>query len=110
MRLAPVRYALSLRKRYATSSRKAKLSNKGPVLGLDQFIQRSKTLGLWREILRAVYKIPPSSTRDEMRRFARGEFEQQRHVTDLQHIRYLVSSGKTQFDAMKRYIDEQAGR
>lgn len=36
-----------------------------------------------------------------MRQFARSEFEQHRRVTDLGHIRYLVSHGKTQFQAMK---------
>jgi hypothetical protein len=106
-----VRNALVIQKRHATStSSKSRLGRKGPVLGLDQFIQRGKTLALWREIMRSIYRIPASSTRDEMRQFARSEFEQHRHVTDLHHIRYLVSSGKTQFDAMKRYIDEQAGR
>ncbi|QDS69019.1 hypothetical protein FKW77_009581 [Venturia effusa] len=66
-------------------------------------------MNLWREIVRALNKIPTSSTRAELREFARGEFERQKDVTDIQHVRYLISSGKAQFDAMKRYIDEQAG-
>jgi hypothetical protein len=111
MRTSLIRNALTTFNRHAlTASQKPRPGRKGPVLGLDHFIQRSKTLALWREIMRSIYRIPASSTRDEMRQFARGEFEQHRHVTDLHHIRYLVSSGKTQFDAMKRYIDEQAGR
>jgi hypothetical protein len=110
MRQNFVRYASNLQGPKASVVRKNSLRKKGPTLGLDHFLQRSKTLGLWREIMRAVYHIPPSSTREEMRQFARSEFEQHRHVTDLQHIRYLVSSGKTQFDAMKRYVDEQARR
>lgn len=35
--------------------------------------------------------IADVSTRKEMRQFARAEFEQHRHVTDLGHIRYLIS-------------------
>ncbi|KAL1965903.1 hypothetical protein VTN77DRAFT_5036 [Rasamsonia byssochlamydoides] len=84
---------------------------KKPVLSLEQFIQRQRVLHLWRDIVRAVNKIPPSSTRDELRAYARQEFERNRHVSDITHIRYLISSGKTEFDTMKRYIDEQiAGR
>ncbi|OAT06133.1 hypothetical protein BDBG_02413 [Blastomyces gilchristii SLH14081] len=63
---------------------------------------------LWREIVRATNRIPKSSARDEMRSFARHEFERSKDVTDLTHIRYLISTGKTEFDAMRRYIDELA--
>ena len=42
-----------------------------------------------------------------MREFARAEFERTREVHDIGHIRYLISTGKTQFDGMRRYIDEQ---
>lgn len=52
--------------------------------------------------------LPPSSTREEMRTFARGEFERNKFVHDLGHIRYLISTGKTQFDSMKRYIEQNA--
>lgn len=81
-----------------------------PILDLDHFLQRQRVIALWREIVRAIYKIPASATRIEMRDFAREEFERNRHVTELTQIRYLISTGKTQFDSMKRYIDEQARR
>ncbi|KAF2427546.1 hypothetical protein EJ08DRAFT_352696 [Tothia fuscella] len=99
------------RRTYTTPPPKPKrnLRAKGPLLGLDHFLQRKKTIALWRDIVRAINKIPPSSTRDEMRSFARGEFGRYKDVTDIGHIRYLISSGKTQFDSMRRYIDEQAG-
>ncbi|KAI9682054.1 MAG: hypothetical protein M1817_000108 [Caeruleum heppii] len=80
----------------------------GPTLSLNHFLQRGRTLALWREIVRAVNRIPESSTREEMRRFAREEFERHRDVTDITKIRYLVSTGKTQFQSMERYIDELA--
>ncbi|GAT25681.1 triglyceride lipase-cholesterol esterase [Aspergillus luchuensis] len=44
-------------------------------------------------------EIPSSSTKDELHRYARGEFERNRNVTDL--------TGKSEFDMMRRYIDEQ---
>ncbi|OKL64604.1 hypothetical protein UA08_00115 [Talaromyces atroroseus] len=81
---------------------------KKPALTLDQFIQRQRVLSFWREIIRAVHKIPPSSTRTEMRDYARTEFDRNKGVQDAAHIRYLLSAGKTEFDTMRRYIDELA--
>jgi hypothetical protein len=43
-------------------------------------------------------------------RYARNEFERQKNVTDLTQIRYLVSTGKAEFEGMQRYIDELAAR
>ncbi|PYI22221.1 hypothetical protein BO86DRAFT_409174 [Aspergillus japonicus CBS 114.51] len=80
---------------------------KKPTIGLDHFIQRQRVLALWREIVRALNSIPSSPTRDELRNYARNEFERHREVTDLQHIRYLLSTGKAEFETMRRYIDEQ---
>ncbi|PGH14707.1 hypothetical protein AJ79_02873 [Helicocarpus griseus UAMH5409] len=71
-----------------------------PALSLEHFLQRQRALSLWREIVRATNKIPKSSAREEMRSFARHEFRRNKDVTDL--------TGKTEFDAMRRYIDELA--
>ena len=60
-------------------------------LGLDHFIQRQRALALWRDIVRSTASISDASTRNDMRQFARTEFEQHKHVTDLGHIRYLIS-------------------
>ncbi|KAF1845598.1 uncharacterized protein K460DRAFT_111440 [Cucurbitaria berberidis CBS 394.84] len=83
-------------RRYATIASKPpsrlRARGKSP-LGLDHFIQRQRTLALWREIVRSTANIPDEATRKDMRQFARSEFEQHRHVTDLY--------GKTQFQAMK---------
>jgi hypothetical protein len=61
-----------------------------------------------------------------MRDYARAEFERNRGVQDVvslsfqymhsfvsklisqAHVRYLLSAGKTEFDTMRRYIDELA--
>lgn len=85
----------------------ARLRNKPPPLSLDLFIQRQRVLSLWRDILRSLYKIP-SNRRREPVTYARTEFERNRHVQDIQQIRYLISTGKTEFQAMRRYIDELA--
>ncbi|KAL4878420.1 hypothetical protein BJY04DRAFT_195988 [Aspergillus karnatakaensis] len=79
-----------------------------PTISLDHFIQRQRVIALWRDIVRALNKVPNSPTKSELRDYARSEFERHRTVTDLQHIRYLISTGQSEFDMMKRYINEQA--
>ncbi|KAF2112325.1 hypothetical protein BDV96DRAFT_498152, partial [Lophiotrema nucula] len=69
-----------------------------------QFIQRQRVLALWRQILRSTASIPDASTKKDMRQFARAEFEQHRHITDLGHIRYLISHGRTQFDSLRNTL------
>ncbi|KAL2111663.1 hypothetical protein VUR80DRAFT_9595 [Thermomyces stellatus] len=76
----------------------------GATLSLEHFVQRSRALALYRSILRATQRIPDSKTRAETRGFARAEFERNRNVTDLGHIRYLISTGKTEWESMERYI------
>ncbi|KAM0691781.1 hypothetical protein Q7P36_007981 [Cladosporium allicinum] len=99
----------SARAAYATIAPAKSLlrGKKGPPLTLEHFLQRGRVLALWRDVVRAVNKAPPS-TRQELLDFARGEFEQHRKVTDLGHIRYLISTGKTQLDSMARYVEQQA--
>ncbi|KAF2266250.1 complex 1 lyr protein [Lojkania enalia] len=82
------------------ASLRLRMRGKSP-LGLDHFIQRQRALTLWREVLRSTAAISDVTTKNDMRQFARAEFEQHKNVTDLQHIRYLISTGKVQFDTMK---------
>jgi len=75
-----------------------------------QFLQKQRALNLWRDIVRSVnslfcfmtialsplichIEIPLGNTRSEMRGFARDEFERNRDVHDIGHIRYLISVG-----------------
>jgi hypothetical protein len=91
---------LSIRS-YATGPR----SRLGATLSLDHFLQRARVLSLYRTILRGIRRIGDPMTQAETRRFAREEFERHRGVTDLTHIRYLLSTGKTEWESMERYID-----
>ncbi|POS72984.1 complex 1 protein [Diaporthe helianthi] len=77
-----------------------------------QFLQRSRVLALYRTVLRGIRRISDHKTRDETRLFVRQEIERHRHhglLTDRpplqQHIRYLLSTGKTQWDGFERFID-----
>ena len=77
---------------YATvaSPSSSRLRAKNP-LGLDHFVQRQRAIALWKDILRNIASIQNESVKKDMRDFARAEFEQHRNVTDLAHIRYLIS-------------------
>jgi Complex 1 protein (LYR family) len=81
-----------------------------PILSLPHFLQQQRTLSLYRSILRSLHKMPRnSSQRAELYRFARGEFERNRRVEDLAKIRYLVSTGRTEFEGVRRYVEGLAG-
>jgi len=77
----------------------------GKTLSLDRFLQRARALALYRTILRSTRRIGDPAARAETRRFARDEFERHRAVADIGHIRYLLSTGKTEWESMERYID-----
>lgn len=78
---------------------------------LAQFLLRNRVIALYRSIVRSTNRIPrTSSTRAEMKRYAREEFERHRAITDESKIRYLLSTGKTEFETMERYVVEQATR
>ena len=84
----------TFRRSYATvlRSKPSRLQSRGKnPLGLDHFIQRQRALALWKNILRSTASISEPGIRQEMNQFARAEFEKHRHVTDLGHIRYLIS-------------------
>ena len=81
-------------------------SHASPHFSLGDFLLRQRVIGLWRDIIRAIHKMPKaSSTRVEMRDFAREEFERNKRVTDTTKIRYLVSTGRTQFESMRGAVD-----
>ncbi|KAJ5175235.1 uncharacterized protein N7482_001112 [Penicillium canariense] len=120
-----MRQSLSL---LAAVSRNQPSKLKKPAISLDHFIQRQRVLAFWREIVRALHKIPPSSTRDELRSYARREFERHREVSDLVGlpssrqsclVNEIANLGlgsltyatcyrwKAEFETMRRYLDEQ---
>ncbi|TFB07285.1 hypothetical protein CCMA1212_000798 [Trichoderma ghanense] len=92
---------LGLSRGYASQRPASRLK---PTISLDHFLQRSRALSLYRTILRGTRRISDPQTRAESRKYARDEFERHRHVQDISHIRYLLSTGKTEWESMERYI------
>ena len=64
---------------------------------LDHFLLRQQTLALYRSVVRSCHRLPDSKARDEMRKYARDEFERQREVMDVRKIRYLLSTGRAEW-------------
>ncbi|KAI3557800.1 complex 1 protein [Colletotrichum abscissum] len=101
----------SIARRYSTRPARSRLGKKA--LSLDHVrtiaiilsLHRSRVISLYREIIRGTRRIADPNTRAESRRYARDEFERHRDVTDLGHIRYLISTGKTEWQGMERYVD-----
>lgn len=90
------------------SNSKSKTPRREPPLSLEHFLLRSRVLGLYRTIIRAIYTIPDSEARKDPIAHARHEFGRNKGVRDTAQIRYLASTGKAEWDGMRRYIDELA--
>ncbi|KFX90135.1 hypothetical protein O988_08332 [Pseudogymnoascus sp. VKM F-3808] len=90
---------------FATEAARRPKSRFGPTVSLEHFLQRGKVLSLWRRVLRDTRRIGDLQTRAETRKMARDEFELNRNVKDISQIKYLISTGKSQWDATERYID-----
>lgn len=87
-----------------------KTKRKLPSLSLEHFLLRSRVLSLYRTIIRAIYQIPDASERKEPIAHAKGEFSRNKSVTDTAQIRYLASTGKAEWDGMRRYVEGLAAR
>ncbi|GIY66870.1 LYR motif-containing protein 2 [Caerostris darwini] len=64
------------------------------VLSLSQFLLRSKSLSLYRDILRTLKKIPNQEHRTELKQWVREDFEQNGHQKDEEIIKYHLSRGR----------------
>ncbi|KAE9366675.1 hypothetical protein N431DRAFT_77478 [Stipitochalara longipes BDJ] len=73
------------------SQAKKRPSRLDSTISLDHFLQRGRALSLWRTIVRGSRRIADPNTRQETLRFTQ--------------IRYLISTGKTQWESMERYIE-----
>ncbi|GIY52566.1 LYR motif-containing protein 2, partial [Caerostris extrusa] len=58
------------------------------------FLLRSKSLSLYRDILRTLKKIPNQEHRTELKQWVREDFEQNGHQKDEEIIKYHLSRGR----------------
>ena len=108
----PIHHIPTIRTRaFASEARLTRLAQAHePVLSVKHFVQRSRALALYRDIVRTTSMLNNPGLEDELRVTARAEFERNRNVMDLTQIRYLISTGKTELDDKKRYFETVVGR
>lgn len=92
----------------ATRNSPSKL-RRPPPPSLEHFIQRQRVLSLYRDIVRSLYRHLAPPQRAESIAYARREFERNKGVSDLGHIRYLISTGKAEWDGMRRGVEDLGG-
>ncbi|KAI0160785.1 hypothetical protein GGR57DRAFT_392083 [Xylariaceae sp. FL1272] len=102
--VVPMRSCRSVANAFRSYATNTKPSRLGTTLSLEHFLQRARVLAFYRTILRGTSHIRDSMTKSETRQFARAEFERHRNVKDAAHVRYLMSTGKTEWESMERYI------
>lgn len=81
-------------------------------LSLPAFLLRAQVLSLYRTILRTTRLLAKSDpTRNELRDFARAEFERNRHVQqdDLSQVKSLVTAGKAEVERWRGLIGGVVG-
>lgn len=99
--------------RSSTIASQASLSGvkrKSPGLSLEHFLLRSRVLSLYRTIVRAIYQIPDANERRDPIAHVKTEFMRNKNVNDTAQIRYLASTGKAEWDGMRRYVEGLAAR
>ncbi|XP_005091192.1 LYR motif-containing protein 2 [Aplysia californica] len=63
-------------------------------LTLKQFMLRSEVLKLYRDLLRITFKVENPSYRKQLQEWIRSDFEMNRHHTEEEVIKMMVSRGK----------------
>nr|ACQ58014.1 LYR motif-containing protein 2 [Anoplopoma fimbria] len=58
-------------------------------LSLKQFLQRQRVLGIYRNMMRTIRKVPDEADRKYLSGWARDEFKRNKSATDQVKISYL---------------------
>ncbi|KAG2220251.1 hypothetical protein INT45_008792 [Circinella minor] len=76
---------------------------KDPQMSLAHFMIKGQVISLYRQILRCGKKLDKRD-KQEIRDFARADFERYRNEKDLDKIRSLLSSGKQQMHSLQASV------
>ncbi|XDV42391.1 hypothetical protein PO909_011063 [Leuciscus waleckii] len=69
-----------------------------------QFLQRQKVLGLYRDLLRNIRKIPQESDRRYLRDWAREEFKRNKSETDQDVVRMMVTQAQNHLEDLRKSL------
>ncbi|KAK9870333.1 hypothetical protein WA026_006418 [Henosepilachna vigintioctopunctata] len=70
------------------------ISKMKPVVSLKQFILKQEVKNLYRDIFRAIKKVPGKGQQEELKEWARRDFRANANDTDDLTIRMHISYGK----------------
>ncbi|EDO41072.1 predicted protein [Nematostella vectensis] len=63
-------------------------------LSLKQFMVRRQVLGLYRDLMKALNKIPDKNHQKELKEWTREEFKQNKTETDPAAIQFMITRGQ----------------
>ncbi|XP_071334601.1 LYR motif-containing protein 2 [Trachinotus anak] len=73
-------------------------------LSLKQFLQRRRVLGIYRNMLRTIRQVPEEADRKYLRDWAREEFKRNRHATDQDAIRMMVTQANNHLEELQKSL------
>ncbi|XP_028295982.1 LYR motif-containing protein 2 [Gouania willdenowi] len=73
-------------------------------LSFKQFLQRQRILGLYRDMLRTIRKVPDEADRKYLRNWARDEFQKNKSATDQDAIRMMITQAKNHLEALQKSL------
>ncbi|KAK9956343.1 hypothetical protein ABG768_014084 [Culter alburnus] len=73
-------------------------------LSFKQFLQRQKVLGIYRDLLRTIRKIPLESNRRYLRDWAREEFKRNKSETDQDVIRMMITQANNHLEDLRKSL------
>lgn len=71
------------------------------ILSLEEFLFRQRLLGVYRQLMRVVYK---SHEKQDLVKFARDEFKMNKEEKDLNHRKYLLTLGINRINDMMKIM------
>ncbi|XP_061669247.1 LYR motif-containing protein 2 isoform X5 [Syngnathoides biaculeatus] len=75
------------------------------VLSLKQFLQRQNILGIYRNMLRTIRYVPDAADRKYLRDWAREEFKRNKHATDQDAIRMMITQAHNHLEELQRSLE-----
>ncbi|XP_062293387.1 LYR motif-containing protein 2 [Scomber scombrus] len=70
-------------------------------LTLKQFLQRQKVLGIYRNMLRTIRKVPDETDRKYLRDWARDEFKRNKSATNQDAIRMMITQANNHLEELQ---------
>ncbi|XP_028460564.1 LYR motif-containing protein 2 [Perca flavescens] len=73
-------------------------------LSLKQFLQRQRVLGIYRNMLRAIRKVPDQADRKYLSDWARDEFKRNKNATDQDAIRMMITQASNHLEELHKSL------